>query len=149
MNDTAWRKRPAAFADVGNPTGLVTTPRDIARMGQLVLDGGVSSDGVRVISKAQLDALFVRTKTNPAYGHLWWLNGSTETVNVGPNSPRRAGQFIQSAPADLIAAMGAQDRKLYIVPSRKLVIVRTGQAAPDRQFDEHLWEQLTKVLPAK
>jgi CubicO group peptidase (beta-lactamase class C family) len=149
MNDTAWRKRPGAFADVGNPTGLVTSPRDIARMGQLVLDGGVSADGVRVISKAQLDALFVRTKTNPAYGHLWWLNGSGETVNVGANSPRRTGQFIASAPADLIAAMGAQDRKLYIVPSRKLIIVRTGQAAPDRQFDEHLWEWLTSVMPAK
>lgn len=40
MLDTAWRKRPDAFADVGNPTGLVTTPRNIARMGQLVLDGG-------------------------------------------------------------------------------------------------------------
>lgn len=149
MTNTSWRKRPAAFADVGNPTGLVTTPRDVARMGQLVLDGGVASDGVRVISKAQLDALFVRTKTNPAYGHLWWLNGSTETVNVGPNSPRREGQFIRSAPADLIAAMGAQDRKLYIVPSRKLVIVRIGQTAPDRQFDEHLWEKLSAVMPAR
>ncbi len=149
MTNTAWRKRPAAFADVGNPTGLVTTPRDVARMGQLVLDGGVTANGARVISKSQLDALFVRTKTNPAYGHLWWLNGSTETVNVGANSPRREGQFIRSAPADLIAAMGAQDRKLYIVPSRKLVIVRTGQSTPDRQFDEHLWEKLTAVMPAR
>lgn len=149
MTNTAWRKRPAAFADVGNPTGLVTTPRDVARMGQLVLDGGVAANGTRVISKAQLDALFVRTKTNPAYGHLWWLNGSTETVNVGPNSPRREGQFIRTAPADLIAAMGAQDRKLYIVPSRNLVIVRTGQTTPDRQFDEHLWEKLTQVMPAR
>ena len=45
MKDTSWRKRPGAFADVGNPTGLVTTPRDIARMGQLVLDGGKAADG--------------------------------------------------------------------------------------------------------
>lgn len=149
MTNTAWRKRPAALADVGNPTGLVTTPRDVARMGQLVLDGGVAANGVRVISKAQLDALFVRTKTNPAYGHLWWLNGSSETVNVGASSARREGQFIRTAPADLVAAMGAQDRKLYIVPSRKLVIVRTGQTTPDRQFDEHLWEKLTAVMPAR
>lgn len=148
MKDTAWRKRPGAFADSGNPTGLVTTPRDIARMGQLVLDGGVSAGGARVISTTQLDALFVRTRTNPAYGHLWWLNGSSEMVNVGPNSPRRAGQFIPSAPADLVAAMGAQDRKLYISSSRKLVVVRTGQAAPDRAFDEHLWEKLMQVAPA-
>src|SRR5262249_41537102 len=45
MNDTSWRKRPAAFADVGNPTGLVTSPRDTARLGQIVLDGGKAADG--------------------------------------------------------------------------------------------------------
>ena len=57
MKDTSWRKRPGVRSDVGNPTGLVTTPRDIARMGQLVLDSGKSADGKRVISKTQLDAL--------------------------------------------------------------------------------------------
>jgi CubicO group peptidase (beta-lactamase class C family) len=149
MNDTAWRKRPRAFTDSGNPTGLVTTPRDIARMGQLVLDGGVAADGTRVISKAQLDALFVRTKTNPSYGHLWWLNGASETVNVGATSPRRVGQFITTAPADMVAAMGAQDRKLFVIPSRKLIVVRTGQGAPDRDFNEKLWELLTKAMPAR
>ncbi len=145
MKDTAWRKRPRALADSGNPTGLATTPRDIARMGQLVLDGGVAADGTRVISKAQLDALFVRSKTNPAYGHLWWLNGSTEVASA--NGSRRPGQFIQAAPADMVAAMGAQDRKLYVVPSRKLIVVRTGQAAPDREFDQHLWEKLMQAAP--
>lgn len=147
MNDTSWRKRPAVFADVGNPTGLVTTTADIATMGQLVLDGGVARNGARVISKTQLDALFVRTKTNPAYGHLWWLNGSDETVNVGLDSPRRAGQFIQAAPRDMLAAMGAQDRKLFIVPSRKLIIARTGQTAPDKAFNETFWQLLVKAMP--
>ena len=149
MHDTGWRKRPSQFSDVGNPTGLVTTPRDIARMGQLVLDGGVAANGRRVISKQQLDALFVRTKTNPSYGHLWWLNGGSETVSVGANSPRRAGQFIVAAPVDMIAAMGAQDRKLFVVPSRKLIIVRTGPAAPDRDIDEKMWDQLNKAMPKR
>lgn len=147
MHDTAWRKRPAQFSDVGNPTGLVTTPRDVARLGQLVLDGGVAADGTRVISKQQLDALFVRTKTNPSYGHLWWLNGATETVNVGANAPKRPGQLIQSGPADLVAALGAQDRKLFVVPSRKLIVVRTGQAAPDREMNERMWQLLNKAMP--
>lgn len=147
MHDTRWEKRPAAFSDVGNPTGLVTTPRDIARMGQIVLDGGVRPDGGRIISRVQLDALFVRTKTNPAYGHLWWLNGSDETVNVGPNAPRRSGQLIATAPRDTIAALGAMDRKLFIVPSMKLLVVRTGQGAPDKDFNEKLWQLLTKAMP--
>jgi len=148
MHDTGWEQRPAAFADAGNPTGLVTTPRDIARMGQIVLDGGTKPNGTRLISKQQLDALFVRSKTNPAYGHLWWLNGSDETANVGPSAPRRAGQLIPSAPRDLVAALGAQDRKLFIVPSMKLIVVRTGQATPDNDFNDKLWQLLMKAAPA-
>ncbi|MDM0017157.1 serine hydrolase domain-containing protein [Variovorax saccharolyticus] len=147
MNDTAWRKRPALMADVGNPTGLVTTPGDIARMGQVVLNGGVTDVGVRVISKAQLDALFVRTKTNPSYGRLWWLNGGAETVGAGANARRRPGPLVAAAPADMVAAMGALDRRLFVVPSRKLVVVRTGQAAVDRDFDEQLWRLLVRAMP--
>ena len=101
----------------------------------------------RIISKAQLDALFVRTKTNPAYGHLWWLNGSDETVNVGPIAPRRAGQFIARRPARHHRRAGRQDRKLFIVPSMKLIVVRTGQAAPDKDFNEKLWQLLMKAMP--
>ena len=33
MFDTDRRKRPAQLADIGNPTGFVATPGDIARMG--------------------------------------------------------------------------------------------------------------------
>lgn len=149
MHDTGWEQRPAVFADVGNPTGLVTTPRDIARMGQIILNGGIKPNGGRIISQAQLRALFARTKTNPAYGHLWWLNGSKETVNVGPASPRRDGQLIAAAPTDVIAALGAMDRKLFIVPSMKLVVVRTGQAAPDKDFNEKLWQLIMKAAPAR
>jgi CubicO group peptidase (beta-lactamase class C family) len=147
MSDTKWELRPGAFANVGNPTGLVTTPRDIAKMGQLVLDGGMAG-GKRVISKAQLDFLFTRSPTNPSYGHLWWLNGAAYNINPGANAPRREGQLIAAAPADLVAALGAEDRKLYVVPSRKLLVVRTGQAAPDKDFNQQLWTRLTKALPA-
>jgi hypothetical protein len=69
-------------------------------------------------------------------------------VNVGLNSPRRAGQFIQSGPRDMLCAMGTQDRKLFIVPSRKLLVIRMGQATPDRDFNERLWQLLTKAMPA-
>jgi CubicO group peptidase (beta-lactamase class C family) len=148
MSDTAWRKRPGAFADVGNPTGLVTSPRDMVKLGQLVLDGGKSGDR-QVISKTQLDALFKPTTTNPAYGHLWWLNGSSYTIRPGSPPRRTETALIPAAPADLVAALGAQDRKVYVVPSRKLVVVRMGQAAPDRAFDNALWTLLMKAAPRK
>lgn len=144
MGDTAWRRRPAALASVGNDTGLVTTPQDVARFGLMILNGGVAQDGTRVVSEAQVEALFVRSQTNPAYGRLWWLNGSDHVVRA--QGARGEGPLIPAAPADLVAALGAFDRKLYVVPSRDLVVVRTGAAAADRTFDQQLWLRLMRVL---
>jgi CubicO group peptidase (beta-lactamase class C family) len=144
MAETGWRQRPAAFANVGNPTGLVTCPRDVARLGQMVLDGGRAADGSRVVSEAALAAMFVRSPANPAYGRLWWLNGGG--FSIRPLAERKDGPLIPAAPADLVAALGALDRKLYVVPSRKLVVVRLGEAAPDKDFDQQLWLRLTPAL---
>ncbi|RAK56252.1 serine hydrolase [Phenylobacterium soli] len=144
MADTAWRPRPASFGDVGNPTGLVTSPRDVARFGQLILDGGVAEGGRRVVSAAALKALFARSPANPAYGRLWWLNGSDYAIR--PLARRTDGPLIPAAPADLVAALGALDRKLYVVPSLGAVVVRMGQAAPDHDFDQQLWLRLSRAL---
>ncbi|HVY80358.1 MAG TPA: serine hydrolase [Steroidobacteraceae bacterium] len=144
MNDTAWRKRPAALASVGNDTGLVTTPRDTALFGLMVLHGGLAKDGKRIVSETNLEAMFTPSATNPAYGRLWWLNGSAYTMRA--LAGRKEGPLIAAAPADTVAALGAFDRRLYIVPSRKLVVVRTGAAAGDKEFDEQLWTRLRKVI---
>ncbi len=144
MTNTSWRQRPAAFADVGNPTGLVTCPRDTARMGQVVLDGGKTADGKRMVSEAGMKAMFARSATNPAYGRLWWLNGSPFTIK--PLANRVDGPLIPAAPADLVAALGALDRKLYVVPSKKLIVVRMGAACPDKDFDQQLWLRLMKAV---
>jgi CubicO group peptidase (beta-lactamase class C family) len=145
MNDTLWRQRPEIFKAVGNATGLYTTPRDMAKLGQLVLDKGRAVNGKRVISTAQLDALFERSATNPAYGRWWWLNGSDYSLR--PAGLRTETELIPAAPAELVAALGAQDRKIYIVRSRKLVVVRTGHAAPDRTFDQQVWLRMTQAMP--
>jgi CubicO group peptidase (beta-lactamase class C family) len=144
MNDTAWRKRPALLASVGNDTGLVTTPRDTALFGLMVLHGGVANDGRRVVSEANLKAMFTRSTNNPAYGRLWWLNGSAYTQR--PVIGRKDGPLVAAAPADMVAALGAFDRRLYVVPSLKLVVVRTGAAAADKDFDQQLWTRLNKVI---
>jgi CubicO group peptidase (beta-lactamase class C family) len=145
MADTLWRQRPAVFGDVGNPTGLYTTPRDMAKLGQLVLDEGKAANGKRAVSSAQLAALFQRSPTNPAYGRLWWLNGSSYSLR--PAGVRAETALIPAAPAELVAALGAQDRKIYIVRSPKLIVVRTGQTAPDRGFDQQVWLRLMNAAP--
>jgi len=157
MNDTSWRLRPAAFASVANPTALVTTPRDLAKIGQLILDHGTAADGSRVISREQIEAMLQPTATNPGYGRLWWLNGSAYNYAWAADARmpgswypiRREGQFIPAAPADLVAARGSLERWLFIVPSRKLTVVRTGQKPPDPDFEQQLWSFLMEAIPAK
>lgn len=144
MANTAWRKRPAALASIGNDTGLVTTPRDTALFGLMILHNGVSNDGKRVVSEASLKLMFERSPTNPAYGRLWWLNGGDYVMGAMGN--RKDGPLIAAAPADTVAALGAFNRRLFVVPSRKLVVVRTGAAAGDKDFDQQLWLRLNKVI---
>lgn len=153
MKDTGWRKRPPALASVGNDTGLVTTPRDTALFGLMVLHGGIGNDGKRVVSEASLKAMFAPSAANPAYGRLWWLNGSAYTMRLAAagmgdpiRSQRKEGPLIAAAPADTVAALGAFDRRLYVVPSLKLVVVRTGAAAGDKDFDNQLWLRLMKAI---
>jgi CubicO group peptidase (beta-lactamase class C family) len=66
----------------GNPhamAGLRLPPRDLAKLGQLMLDGG------RWRGKTILSAAFVEQATrpsakNPRYGLLWWLLGDVSTT---------------------------------------------------------------------
>lgn len=146
MANSAWRMRPAAFANVGNPTGLVTTARDVAIFGQLILDGGRAPNGSRIVSEARVRAMFTRSPTNPAYGQLWWLNGGAYAIRA--LARRTEGPLIPAAPADLVAAFGHLDRKLYLSPSLKLIVVRMGDAALDRDFDQQLWLRLSKAMPS-
>ncbi len=143
MDDTGWRKRPAALASAGNDAGLVTSPRDIVLFGQMILDRGLARDGTRILSPAALEAMFTPSRANPAYGRLWWLNGSGYTMKA--LGTRVEGPLVPAAPADTVAALGLLDRRLYVVPSLKLIVVRTGAAARDADFDQQLW---LRLLPA-
>jgi CubicO group peptidase (beta-lactamase class C family) len=144
MVNTSWRQRPSELAQSGNTMGLVTTPRDEATFGQMILNRGIGPRGIRIISEPQLQAVFERSATNPAYGRLWWLNGGAFTIGV--LGQKRAGSLIPAAPPGLVAALGLFDRKLYVVPSERLVVVRFGVQAKDRDFDQQLWIRLSKAL---
>ena len=150
MKETDWRQRPGDLRAAGNPTGLVTSPRDVARLGQMVLDHGLSPDGYRIISEGQLHIIFQHSPTNPSYGHLWWLNGGdyTPLPSRAGQARRRDTELIPAAPADLVEAWGKQDRKLYVVPSLHLIVVRLGRTPPDTGFDQQLWLRLMKALKA-
>lgn len=59
-------------------SGLRLTARDLGKIGQLVLDGGVF-EGRRIVPKAWLDQLFTPRENldGVRYGYFWWLADST------------------------------------------------------------------------
>lgn len=137
LNETSWCRRVDELSDfLGNPLGLVTTPGDLARLGQLVLDGGVAADGTRLVSAAGLAAIFQRTDLHPAYGRLWWLNGGMRWVV--PNVGQGTGSLVPTAPEDAVLALGSENRVLMVVPSQRLILVRLGQEAPDPDLRKKL-----------
>lgn len=92
--------------------------RDWARLGQLMLNGGILN-GHRIVSRD-----WVRRATTPnttanrrAYGYQWWLNR-------GDEAPR-----FDALPEDAFFASGNRQQLLMVIPSRDVVIVRLGWTA--------------------
>ena len=62
--------------------------------------------------------------------------------------------LIPAAPREMVSALGALDRKLYIVPSQGLVVVRLGNIAhpastpASKSFDEEFWRRLSSATGA-
>lgn len=142
--DTGWCRRIDELSDVlGNPRGLVTTPRDLARLGQLVLDGGVADGGARLVSADGLASIFRRTALHPAYGRLWWLNGGSSWTM--PNRGQGSGSLVPTAPDDAVFALGSENRVLMVVPSQQLMLVRLGRQAPDPDLREQMARRLARA----
>ena len=109
-------------------TFLYAAPRDWARMGMLVLDGGTAGSGRarhQVVSREWLD--FAATPVPASrgqYGAQIWLNRD-------PPGGRRKWP---AAPADTMAFSGQFGQLVAIIPSRRLVVVRMGLTR-DWDFD--------------
>jgi CubicO group peptidase (beta-lactamase class C family) len=148
MTDSGWQERPRELIPPhANPIGFVTTPRDLARFGLLMLNRGVWNGTAVLGDPSWIESSFSPSqKANPAYGYLWWLNGSDSLRRGRGRTEPVAGPLIPGAPADMVAAMGALDRRLYVVPSTSLIVTRLGGPA-GRDFDRELWELLMKAVP--
>jgi len=100
--------------------------RDFARLGLLTLSKGVWN-GRRLIAASYLHASLKPNKTNGAYGYLWWLNGGKSFVMPSVYTPDTGkGELMPYAPRDMVIMAGMQEQRVYVIPSRDLVIVRMG-----------------------
>ncbi|WP_353148396.1 serine hydrolase [Flavobacterium sp.] len=138
---------------VTDPTALSvywSNSRSMARFGLLALANGNWS-GAQIINSSYLNAATTTSQPiNLAYGYLWWLNGKS-SFHLPQSQLQFNGSLISTAPADMYCALGKNDQKIYVVPSRKLVIIRMGEAADSSNlalsnFDEVLWQKINAVL---
>lgn len=148
------------FAELGQTVGITglwvdyvffSKPRSMARFGLLNLSNG-NWDGTPILDDAAyMNAMTSPSQTsNPAYGYLWWLNGQESYKLPGVNL-NFTGELIPSAPADMYAALGKNDQKIYVVPSLDLVVVRVGDSATEQvaalsDFDEMLWTKIMDMI---
>ena len=86
---------------------------------------------------------------NPAYGYLWWLNGKDYFLAPGLQFAFQ-GNLIPNAPPDMISALGKNDQKIYVVPSQRMVVIRTGESSYGvplaiSPFDDLLWGKIDSL----
>ena len=108
---------------VGSSYGWAST-RDWAKFGLLYLRRG-DWNGTRIFDPAWVDYITRPTEhSDGEYGAHFWLN---------------AGGKYPNAPQDLFSANGYQGQYVFIIPSRDLVVVRTGLAeSPDFDINAFL-----------
>lgn len=125
--------------------------RDMAKFGSLILSKGKWNGQTLMTDQNYFNAMTSTSNNfNQAYGFLWWLNGKPSMMAPG-SSLVLPVSLCPSAPADLIGALGKGDKKIYVIPSLDLVVVRHGDDTGDAalgpsSFDEGFWAKLKLAI---
>jgi CubicO group peptidase (beta-lactamase class C family) len=108
ITDVEW-SRVKGDTDAGG--GLRWRPRDMAKIGQLVLAGGRWNDR-QIVSRDWIEtstAPKIKTTDDQYYGYLWWLGRARTNAGV----------------VNWIGALGRGGQSIRIVPERDLVVAVT------------------------
>ncbi|CAN5397254.1 serine hydrolase [soil metagenome] len=125
--------------------------RDMARFGLMILNEGVwNQDTLLHDSTYFHDMVNTSQNLNNSYGYLWWLNGKGSYMVPGFQLVFPT-DLIPNAPDDMIAALGKNDQKIYVIPSQNRVIVRMGNTSGSpvlavSSFDNQLWAKLDQLF---
>jgi CubicO group peptidase (beta-lactamase class C family) len=116
-------------------SGLMLTPRDMARFGVLMLNKGRVGDRQIVPSEWIEQSLTPRTTTEWGhdYGYQWWILG-------GPHDPKSPKGF---------GARGAFGQNMYVLQDLKTVVAFTSGMPidkADRTLEEFLFTKLAPLL---
>jgi CubicO group peptidase (beta-lactamase class C family) len=114
--------------------GLQATLPDWARIGQMILDKGRVGDK-QVVPADWIDQMTAASPTNPNYGFLIWRGSPGDgTRDYSPEAGMAAKHSAPYLAKDVIFFDGFGGQRVYIIPSAKLVIARTGET--DMAFDD-------------
>ena len=133
-------------------TGLRTyssTTRSMARFGLMALNKG-KWNGTEIINETYFNqATSVSQNINLSYGYLWWINGQS-SYHLPSSQLQLPGSLIPHGPTDMFMALGKNDQKIYVIPSKKMVVIRMGNAADNQtmalsDFDDVLWQKISAL----
>jgi CubicO group peptidase (beta-lactamase class C family) len=117
-------------------SGGAYTARALARIGQLVLNGGLW-DGRQLIAPAWVDTLRMPESGAPPGGDEpqarlgWWVNDDG---------------FWPSLPPDAIVGVGRGHKLLLVVPSLDLVVVRLGKSLAGDGVEGSAWPSVNRYF---
>ncbi|MCF7560348.1 beta-lactamase family protein [Sabulilitoribacter multivorans] len=135
---------------LGDLSVYASNTLSMARFGLLIYANG-NWNGEQIVSESFINAATNTSQNiNEAYGYLWWLNGKS-SYRLPQSQLEFNGELIPNAPDDMFVALGKNDQKIYVVPSKKLVIVRLGDAADGENFalstfDNDLWGMINNLI---
>jgi CubicO group peptidase (beta-lactamase class C family) len=109
---------------------IYTNARGWLQVGRLILDGG-RSGGEEVIPAAWIREMTTPAKTNPNYGYQVWLGSPPGTERRYNDKTVKALHSEPFVVDDMVFIDGFGGQRVYIVPSKDLIIVRTGRAQLD------------------
>ncbi len=102
---------------------VYATARDWARLGELYRRGGVWN-GERLLPEGWSDYVAApASASDNQYGAHFWLN--RDGADKGDGEARRE-RFVPGVPEDIYYMAGHEGQYVFIIPSKKMVIVRTG-----------------------
>ncbi|MCI4444152.1 MAG: serine hydrolase, partial [Lentimicrobium sp.] len=138
-----------AWIQVDNNSVYYSTTRSMARFGLLILNKG-KWENTTIVNEAYFnEATNTSQNINLSYGYLWWLNGKS-SYHLPQSQLQLPGSIIPSGPNDMFMALGKNDQKIYVIPSKKMVVIRMGDAADSvnlalSDFDDVLWQKINAL----
>lgn len=133
----------------GNNEVYWSTSRSMARFGLLMLNKG-KWDTEQILNQDYFtQATTTSQGINLGYGYLWWLNGKS-SYHLPQSQLQFSGSIIPSGANDMFMALGKNDQKIYVIPSKKMVVIRMGDAADSSNlalsdFDNVLWQKINAL----